>query len=256
MVGSTYDGSAGGQSTPGPPVVHGPRSSSEKHNEPQRTNTSHEHPHCGHRCVAELLRADHRRHIPIGQYELHWLELIGVSIGIASAWLGMKRLVWAWPVGIIANIMLFFVYVGAAFGLEEQRSPCSASPAGRSSSSSSASTAGSGGRSTDGRWAPPATPRRSCRAGCASANGSSWSSAGWSAPSSSTRSSWPCGRPRRTRSSRRSGGSTGATRGSSSARSSRPTRWRAAGTSSGWPGSPSTWSASRSASPPATCRPP
>ncbi|HET7823440.1 MAG TPA: nicotinamide riboside transporter PnuC [Ornithinibacter sp.] len=58
--------------------------------------------------------------IPIGSYQLHWLELIGVSIGIASAYLGMKRLVWAWPVGIIANIMLFFVYVGAAFGADQR----------------------------------------------------------------------------------------------------------------------------------------
>ncbi|HET9021758.1 MAG TPA: nicotinamide riboside transporter PnuC [Ornithinibacter sp.] len=58
--------------------------------------------------------------IPIGPYELHWLELIGVTIGIVSAWLGMKRLVWAWPVGIVANIMLFFVYVGAAFGADER----------------------------------------------------------------------------------------------------------------------------------------
>jgi nicotinamide mononucleotide transporter len=58
--------------------------------------------------------------IPLGAYELHWLELIGVTIGIVSAWLGMKRLVWAWPVGIVANIMLFFVYVGAAFGADER----------------------------------------------------------------------------------------------------------------------------------------
>jgi nicotinamide mononucleotide transporter len=58
--------------------------------------------------------------IPIGPYQLHWLELIGVTIGIASAWLGMKRLVWAWPVGIVANIMLFFVYVGAAFGADQR----------------------------------------------------------------------------------------------------------------------------------------
>jgi len=58
--------------------------------------------------------------IPIGSYQLHWLELIGVTIGIASAWLGMKRLVWAWPVGIVANIMLFFVYVGAAFGADQR----------------------------------------------------------------------------------------------------------------------------------------
>lgn len=58
--------------------------------------------------------------IPIGPYQLHWLELIGVTIGIVSAWLGMRRLVWAWPVGIVANIMLFFVYLGAAFGADER----------------------------------------------------------------------------------------------------------------------------------------
>ncbi len=58
--------------------------------------------------------------IPIGSYQLHWLELIGVSIGIASAYLGMRRWVWAWPVGILANIMLFFVYLGAVFGADER----------------------------------------------------------------------------------------------------------------------------------------
>ena len=56
--------------------------------------------------------------IPIGRYQLHWLELIGVLIGVASAWYGMKRRVWAWPVGIVANIMLFFVYTAAAFGAD------------------------------------------------------------------------------------------------------------------------------------------
>ncbi len=58
--------------------------------------------------------------IPIGPYQLHWLELIGVLIGVASAWYGMKRAVWAWPVGIVANIMLFFVYIGAAFGADQR----------------------------------------------------------------------------------------------------------------------------------------
>jgi nicotinamide mononucleotide transporter len=58
--------------------------------------------------------------IPIGPYELHWLELVGVLIGVASAWYGMKRKVWAWPVGILANILLFFVYIGAAFGADER----------------------------------------------------------------------------------------------------------------------------------------
>ena len=58
--------------------------------------------------------------ITIGQYQLHWLELIGVLIGLASAYLGMRRWVWAWPVGILANIMLFFVYLGAVFGADER----------------------------------------------------------------------------------------------------------------------------------------
>ena len=101
--------------------------------------------------------------IPIGKYELHWLELIGVSIGIASAWLGMKRLVWAWPVGIVANIMLFFVYVGAAFGADE-RIPLYGQSGRQVFFISSASTAGSGGRSTGVRIgaasdAPAIVPR-------------------------------------------------------------------------------------------------
>ena len=58
--------------------------------------------------------------IPFGQYQLHWLELIGVLIGVVSAWYGMKRRVWAWPIGMVANVMLFFVYIGAAFGADHR----------------------------------------------------------------------------------------------------------------------------------------
>ncbi|HMM94546.1 MAG: nicotinamide mononucleotide transporter [Micrococcales bacterium] len=58
--------------------------------------------------------------IPIGQYQLHVLEVVGVLIGVASAWYGMRRKVWAWPVGILANIMLFFVYIGATFGADQR----------------------------------------------------------------------------------------------------------------------------------------
>ena len=57
---------------------------------------------------------------PVGGYQMHWLELIGILIGAASAYLGMKRWVWAWPVGILANVMLFFVYLGALFGADER----------------------------------------------------------------------------------------------------------------------------------------
>ncbi len=58
--------------------------------------------------------------IPFGKYQLHWLELIGVLIGVVSAWYGMKRRVWAWPIGMVANVMLFFVYIGAAFGADSR----------------------------------------------------------------------------------------------------------------------------------------
>lgn len=51
--------------------------------------------------------------IQIGSYQLRWLELIGVLIGLASAVGGMRRQVWAWPVGITANVLLFFVYINA-----------------------------------------------------------------------------------------------------------------------------------------------
>ena len=196
-------------------------------------------------------------YIPIGQYQLYWLELIGVSIGVASAWLGMKRLVWAWPVGITANIMLFFVYVGGALrsrgpahppvrpvrpaGLLHHRQHLRLDPLG------AAPTCDGRRQRRPGDRAPLDAPARTGRAGRRLAGRHRHRPPGLRGP---------VGGSRRTRSSRRSGGSTGATRGSSSARSPRPTRWRAAGTSSGWPGSPSTWSASRSASPPATCRPP
>ncbi len=53
--------------------------------------------------------------IAIGSYQLKWLELIGVLVGLASAFGGMRRKVWAWPVGIVANVLLFFVYVNATF---------------------------------------------------------------------------------------------------------------------------------------------
>ena len=43
-------------------------------------------------------------HLKIGEYQLYWLEFVGILIGVASAWLGMKRWVWAWPVGISASV--------------------------------------------------------------------------------------------------------------------------------------------------------
>ncbi|QBJ97604.1 nicotinamide riboside transporter PnuC [Rhodococcus sp. ABRD24] len=51
----------------------------------------------------------------IGDATILWREIIGNSFGIASAIGGMRRVVWAWPVGIIGNALLFTVFMGALF---------------------------------------------------------------------------------------------------------------------------------------------
>ena len=49
-------------------------------------------------------------------------EVLGGVLGITSAFLGMKRKVAAWPVGIIADGMLFTVFLGAVFAYSENDS--------------------------------------------------------------------------------------------------------------------------------------
>jgi nicotinamide mononucleotide transporter len=46
-------------------------------------------------------------------------EVLGGALGITSAFLGMKRKVAAWPVGIIADGMLFTVFLGAVFAYSD-----------------------------------------------------------------------------------------------------------------------------------------
>ncbi len=61
---------------------------------------------------------------------LHWLlegtwtingsqvsvrEVVGNGFGLASAILGMRRLTWAWPVGIVGNLLLFTVFTSGIF---------------------------------------------------------------------------------------------------------------------------------------------
>lgn len=47
---------------------------------------------------------------------IYWREIVGNVFGLASALLGMRRRVAAWPVGIIGNVLLFTVFVGGALG--------------------------------------------------------------------------------------------------------------------------------------------
>ncbi|WP_020390964.1 nicotinamide riboside transporter PnuC [Kribbella catacumbae] len=42
-------------------------------------------------------------------------EIVGNVFGLGSALFGMRRLVAAWPVGIIGNVLLFTVFVGGLF---------------------------------------------------------------------------------------------------------------------------------------------
>ncbi|MCS4531975.1 nicotinamide mononucleotide transporter family protein [Corynebacterium sp. ES2730-CONJ] len=51
----------------------------------------------------------------IGGVPILWREIIGNAFGLASAIGGMRRVVWAWPVGIIGNLLLFTVFLGGVF---------------------------------------------------------------------------------------------------------------------------------------------
>ena len=54
--------------------------------------------------------------LQIGSQTILWREIVGNVFGIASAVGGMRRKVWAWPVGIVGNVLLFTVFLGAVFG--------------------------------------------------------------------------------------------------------------------------------------------
>src|SRR6478609_4905543 len=71
----------------------------------------------------DLLRWLYEASIPVAGYQLHWLELIGVLFGLGSAIGGLRRRVWAWPVGIIGNVLLFFVYITVTFDQADGRAP-------------------------------------------------------------------------------------------------------------------------------------
>ncbi len=64
--------------------------------------------------VTELLSRLVNAKIDIGPGIL-WREIIGNGFGVASALLGMARRVSAWPIGIVGNIILFTVFLGATF---------------------------------------------------------------------------------------------------------------------------------------------
>jgi nicotinamide mononucleotide transporter len=44
-----------------------------------------------------------------------WREVVGNGFGLAAALLGLRRLVWTWPIQMIGNALLFTVFLGGAF---------------------------------------------------------------------------------------------------------------------------------------------
>ena len=55
-------------------------------------------------------------HLTISGHEITWREIVGNAFGFASAIGGLRRRVWAWPVGIVGNVLLFTVFIAAAVG--------------------------------------------------------------------------------------------------------------------------------------------
>ena len=50
---------------------------------------------------------------------IYWREIAGNAFGLGSALFGLRRNVWAWPVGIAGNVLLFTVFAGQAIGNDQ-----------------------------------------------------------------------------------------------------------------------------------------
>lgn len=53
--------------------------------------------------------------VTIAGHPITWREIIGNAFGFASAIGGLRRRVWAWPAGIVGNVLLFSVFIAATF---------------------------------------------------------------------------------------------------------------------------------------------
>jgi nicotinamide mononucleotide transporter len=60
-------------------------------------------------------------HLTIGGHPITWREIVGNAFGFASAIGGLRRRVWAWPIGIVGNLLLFTVFIGATFDAQAQQ---------------------------------------------------------------------------------------------------------------------------------------
>jgi nicotinamide mononucleotide transporter len=55
-------------------------------------------------------------HLTFGGHQITWREIGGNLIGLGSAFGGLRRRLWAWPVGMVGNVLLFTVFIGTALG--------------------------------------------------------------------------------------------------------------------------------------------
>ncbi|MEV4640028.1 nicotinamide mononucleotide transporter family protein [Actinoplanes sp. NPDC049548] len=50
---------------------------------------------------------------------IYYREIVGNAFGLGSALFGLRRSAWAWPVGIVGNVLLFTVFLGQALGNDQ-----------------------------------------------------------------------------------------------------------------------------------------
>jgi nicotinamide mononucleotide transporter len=67
-----------------------------------------------------LLSSLYDASVTIAGHPITWREILGNAFGFASAVGGLRRRVWAWPVGIVGNVLLFTVFVAATFEVDAQ----------------------------------------------------------------------------------------------------------------------------------------
>jgi nicotinamide mononucleotide transporter len=58
--------------------------------------------------------------VTVAGHPITWREILGNAFGFASAVGGLRRKVWAWPVGIVGNVLLFTVFIAATFQADAQ----------------------------------------------------------------------------------------------------------------------------------------
>jgi nicotinamide mononucleotide transporter len=67
-----------------------------------------------------LLSSLYDAQLTIAGHPITWREILGNAFGFASAVGGLRRRVWAWPVGIVGNVLLFTVFIAATFEVDAQ----------------------------------------------------------------------------------------------------------------------------------------